>query len=118
KTVAVMATFIVDNDLTEDTVYAMTKAIFENKDAITAVHAKGKELDVNNAVQGIPSEVPMHAGAVKYFKEAGVLDENGEPVVEEVVEDVVEEVAEDVVEEVAEEVVEEVVEEATEETAE
>ena len=110
KTVAVMATFIVDNDLTEDTVYAMTKAIFENKDAITAVHAKGKELDVNNAVQGIPSEVPMHAGAVKYFKEAGVLDENGEPVVEEV--------AEDVVEEVAEEVVEEVVEEATEETAE
>lgn len=74
KTVAVMATYIVDNDLSEETVYTITKGIFENKDAITAAHAKGAELDVAKAVQGIPAEVPFHAGALKYFKEVGVLN--------------------------------------------
>ena len=74
KTVAVMATYIVDNDLSEETVYQITKAIFENKDTIAAAHAKGAELDSAKAVEGIPVEVPFHAGAAKYFKEIGVLD--------------------------------------------
>ena len=120
KTVAVMATYIVDKDLSEDTVYAITKAIFENKDAIAAVHVKGEELDAAAAVQGIPAEVPMHAGAVKYFKEAGVLDAEGNPVVvEEAVEEAVEEVVEEVVEVVEEtaEAVEEAVEEVVAEEA-
>ena len=73
KTVAVMATYIVDKDLSEDTVYNITKAIFENKDAIAKAHVKGLELDVNKAVEGIPSEVPLHAGAEKYFKEVGAI---------------------------------------------
>ena len=117
KTVAVMATFIVDADLPEEAVYSITKNIFENKDAIAAAHVKGTELDVFNAVQGIPSEVPMHAGAVKYFKEAGALDENGNPVVP-VVEETAEEVVEETVEaeaEVEAEAAEEATEEATEE---
>ena len=73
KTVAVMATYVVDKDLSEETVYNITKAIFENKEQIAAAYAKGSELDSAKAVQGIPSEVPMHAGAEKYFKEIGVL---------------------------------------------
>ena len=75
KTVAVMATYIVDNDLSEDTVYNITKAIFENKDEIAVAHTKGEELDSAKAVDGIPSVVPMHAGAAKYFKEIGVIAE-------------------------------------------
>ncbi len=74
KTVAVMATYIVDNDLSEETVYQITKNIFENKEEITAAHAKGAELDSAAAVNGIPAEVPFHAGALKYFKEIGVLN--------------------------------------------
>ena len=73
KTVAVMATYIVDNDLSEETVYEITKSIFENKEAIAAAHVKGAELDSTKAVEGIPAEVPFHAGAQKYFKEIGVL---------------------------------------------
>ena len=73
KTVAVMATYIVDKNLSEETVYNITKAIFENKDEIAAAHAKGLELDAEKAVQGIPEVVPFHAGAEKYFKEIGVL---------------------------------------------
>ena len=68
-TVAVMATYIVDKDLPEDTVYDITKAIFENKDAIAKVHVKGEELDVANATADIPKEVPIHPGALKYFNE-------------------------------------------------
>lgn len=73
KTVAVMATYIVDKDLPEDAVYNITKAIFENKDAIAKAHVKGLELDVNKAVDGIPAEVPLHPGAEKYFKEVGAI---------------------------------------------
>ncbi len=74
KTVAVMATYIVDNDLPEEAVYNLTKAMFENKDAIAAAHVKGAELDVNKAVEGL-GVVPLHPGAERYYKEAGVLSE-------------------------------------------
>ncbi len=75
KTVAVMATYIVDKDLPEKAVYDLTKAMFENKDAIAAAHVKGAELDVETAIDGIPAEVPLHPGAAKYYKEIGVLAE-------------------------------------------
>lgn len=75
QTVAVMATYVIDNDVPEDTVYNITKAIFENKDAIAAAHAKGAELDPEKAVVGISELIPLHAGATKYFKEIGVIAE-------------------------------------------
>ena len=70
-TVAVKATFIVANDLPEDVVYDMTKAIFENKDEIAAAYAKGEEIDPAYAVSSI--SVPFHPGAEKYFKEIGAI---------------------------------------------
>ena len=70
-TVAVKATFIVSNDLSEDVVYELTKALFENKEAIATGHAKGAELDTTYAVEGV--SVPFHPGAEKYFKEIGAL---------------------------------------------
>ncbi len=73
KTVAVMATYIVDADLPEKAVYDITKAMFEGKNEIA--HVKSNELDVNKAVDGIPAEVPIHAGALKYYKEVGVVAE-------------------------------------------
>lgn len=70
KTVTVKATLIVSADATEDDVYALTAAIFDNIDAITEENSKGAELSVENATSGIT--VPFHAGAAKYFKEKGV----------------------------------------------
>jgi TRAP transporter TAXI family solute receptor len=72
KTLAVKAAFIVSEKVSEDTVYKLTKALFENKDLIEAAHVKGRELSVSYAVEGI--SVPFHPGAAKYFKEAGVLE--------------------------------------------
>jgi TRAP transporter TAXI family solute receptor len=71
KTVAVKATFIVSNKLSEDTVYQLTKTLIESKGAIETAHAKGAELSPTYAVEGI--SVPFHPGAAKYFREIGVL---------------------------------------------
>jgi len=69
-TVTVKATLIVSADATEDDVYNLTKAIFDNIEAITKEHAKGAELNLKNATEGMT--VPFHAGAAKYFKEKGI----------------------------------------------
>ncbi len=69
-TVTVKATLIVNADASEDDVYKLTAAIYDNIDAITAEHAKGAELSLQNATEGIA--VPFHAGAAKYFKEKGI----------------------------------------------
>ncbi|MHB9293258.1 hypothetical protein Holit_02379 [Hollandina sp. SP2] len=71
KTVAVKATFIVSNKLSEDTVYQLTKTLIESKGAIETAHAKGAELSPAYAVEGI--SVPFHSGAAKYFQEIGML---------------------------------------------
>ncbi len=70
KTVTVKATLIVSATASEDDVYAITKAIFDNIDAITQEHAKGAELSLENATTGLV--VPFHAGAAKYFAEKGI----------------------------------------------
>ena len=69
-TVTVKATLIVSADASEDAVYALTAAIFDNMEAITKEHAKGAELSLENATQGLT--VPFHAGAAKYFKEKNI----------------------------------------------
>jgi TRAP transporter TAXI family solute receptor len=70
-TLAVKATLIVSNKVSEDTVYQLTKNIFENKSLIEAAHAKGRELSASYAVEGI--SVPFHPGAARYFREVGAL---------------------------------------------
>jgi len=69
-TVTVKATLIVSADASEDDIYNLTAAIFDNIDAITKEHAKGAELSLENATEGLT--VPFHAGAAKYFKEKGI----------------------------------------------
>ncbi len=71
QTVAVVATYIVSNDLDENLVYQMTKALFENSEEIAKAHPKGAELDPAYSVSGI--SIPLHPGAEKYYKEIGAL---------------------------------------------
>ncbi len=69
-TVTVKATLIVSADASEDDIYNLTKAIFDNTDAIAAEHGKGAELSIENATSGMTA--PFHAGAAKYFAEQGI----------------------------------------------
>ena len=70
KTVTVKATLIVDAAASEEDVYNLTAAIFNNIDAISAENAKGAELSIENATSGMTA--PFHKGAAKYFAEKGV----------------------------------------------
>ncbi|MBQ8894521.1 MAG: TAXI family TRAP transporter solute-binding subunit [Clostridia bacterium] len=67
-TITVKATLIVDANASEEDVYNLTAAIFDNIDSIQ--HAKAAELSIENATQGMAA--PFHKGAAKYFAEKGV----------------------------------------------
>jgi TRAP transporter TAXI family solute receptor len=70
-TVAVNAVLIAGNQLKPEMVYQLTKALFENQAELASAHAKGKEVSLKYAVQGV--SVPFHPGAVKYYKEKGLM---------------------------------------------
>lgn len=70
ETITIKATLIVDADIDEDTVYALTAAIFDHVEEIAKENAKGEELSIENATSGIT--IPFHAGAARYYKEHGV----------------------------------------------
>lgn len=68
--VAVMATIVASNKVSEDVIYAFVKGLFDYKDDITAGHVKGNELDLNTAISGV--SIPWHAGAAKFYTEKGL----------------------------------------------
>ena len=69
-TVTVKATLIVDAKASDDAVYNLTKAIFDNAADIAKENGKGAELSLDNATSGMTA--PFHKGAAKYFAEKGV----------------------------------------------
>ena len=69
-TVSVRATLIASTEVSEDDVYNLLKAMFDNKDDLVAGHAKFEYLELEDAVAGI--SVPFHPGAVKFFAEQGI----------------------------------------------
>ena len=72
-TVTIKATMIVSADASEDDVYNVTKAIYDNADDIAQENIKGEELTIENATSGMTA--PFHAGAARYFEEQGVTVE-------------------------------------------
>ncbi len=65
ETVSVLAMLAVKKDLSEDVVYSITKAIYDNTDKIS--HAKGAFIKAETGLQGI--SIDVHPGAQKYFDE-------------------------------------------------
>ena len=57
--------------LSDDMVYQMTKAMFTHLPELAAAHAAAKVISLQTAAKGSP--VPLHPGAEKYYREAGVL---------------------------------------------
>jgi TRAP transporter TAXI family solute receptor len=57
-------------DLDEETVYIITKTIFENLPFLYNIHASTKAINLENALNGVP--VPLHPGAAKYYLERGI----------------------------------------------
>ena len=69
-TVSVWNVVICSQDLDEDLVYNLTKAVFEHQSYLMQIHPFAKYTTPENAVKTSP--IPFHPGAIKYFKEKGI----------------------------------------------
>ncbi len=69
-TLAVKALLVVSASLPDDVVYEMTKVLFDNVDALRAVHQKAKYISLDTALDGM--SIPLHPGAYKYYEEKGL----------------------------------------------
>lgn len=70
-TPAVMAILITYDEVPEADVYEFTKAMFDGIADIHASHAKGKEINLKTALEGLTA--PLHPGAAKFYKEKGMI---------------------------------------------
>ncbi|NLK18469.1 MAG: TAXI family TRAP transporter solute-binding subunit [Synergistaceae bacterium] len=71
KTVGNWVVVVAREDLSDDLVYNITKEIVENRDFLKERHNYFKDVAAENIVGAVIA--PLHPGAEKYYKEAGVL---------------------------------------------
>ncbi len=69
-TFGVKATFVTSAKVSEKIVYAVTKEVFENFDEFKKLHPAYQVLTKKGMLEGLSA--PIHPGAMKYFKEAGL----------------------------------------------
>ena len=69
--IGTVATLVVSADMADETAYAITKAVFDNFDDFRKLHPALASLSKQDALKG--ETVPFHPGAIKYFKEAGLM---------------------------------------------
>ncbi|MCK6264663.1 TAXI family TRAP transporter solute-binding subunit [Vibrio sp. ZSDE26] len=71
-TFGVGATFVSSTDVPEDVVYNIVKAVFENFDDFKRLHPAFANLKKEEMIKDGLS-APLHAGAEKYYREAGLI---------------------------------------------
>jgi uncharacterized protein len=70
KTYGVLATMVTTSKVPADTVYAITKAVFDNFEEFKKLHPAFANLDQKNMIaDGLTA--PLHEGAVRYYREKG-----------------------------------------------
>ncbi|PWQ95630.1 TAXI family TRAP transporter solute-binding subunit [Leucothrix pacifica] len=73
QTFGVGATFVTSADVSEEAVYTVVKSVMENIDAFKKLHPAFANLEPKNMATASLS-APLHAGAAKYYKEAGLIE--------------------------------------------
>jgi TRAP transporter TAXI family solute receptor len=71
ETFGVKATFVTSAKVPDEVVYAITKEVFDNFEAFKKLHPAYGVLTKKNMLEGMSA--PIHPGAMKYFKEAGLM---------------------------------------------
>lgn len=69
-TYGVKATLCTSSDVSADVVYAITKEVFENFEEFKGLHPAYSVLTKESMLDGLSA--PIHDGAMRYFKEAGL----------------------------------------------
>jgi TRAP transporter TAXI family solute receptor len=70
-TAAVVNYLVTSSAVSDDLAYQMTKLIFESLPELANSHVAGKEIKPETAASGSP--VPLHPGAIRYYKEKGLI---------------------------------------------
>lgn len=70
--VGVKCLFIVNEDVPEDVVYEICKAVWENMDVMVSGHASLKNMTEDFVAKDLPIE--LHPGAKKFWEEQGLTD--------------------------------------------
>jgi uncharacterized protein len=70
QTYGVLATVVTSAKVSDATVYALVKAVFENFDEFKKLHPAFAHLDPKEMIKNGLS-APLHPGAIKYYKEKG-----------------------------------------------
>jgi TRAP transporter TAXI family solute receptor len=70
-TAAVVNYLVTSSAVSDDLAYQMTKLVYESLPDLEAAHSAAKGIKLENAALGSP--VPMHPGAIRYFKEKGLI---------------------------------------------
>ncbi|MDK2703319.1 TAXI family TRAP transporter solute-binding subunit [Vibrio vulnificus] len=60
----------VRDDISDEDVYQLTKAIYENLTFLQGIHKATKAMAIEKAIAGLP--LPLHPGAARYYKEVGI----------------------------------------------
>ena len=68
-TFGVKATLVTHRDVSNETVYDVVKAVYENLDDFKMQHPAFKYLNREMMLEGLSA--PLHAGAIRYYKEIG-----------------------------------------------
>jgi len=71
ETAAVINYLVTNSDVSDEVAYQMTKQIFENLPELANAHVAGKDIKLEKAAIGSPA--PLHPGAIRYYKEKGIL---------------------------------------------
>ena len=71
QTIGMLTTFVTNSNVSEDTVYTLVKAVFENLELLRQQHPALQGLTPEGMIQG--GNAAFHPGAERYYKEAGLL---------------------------------------------
>ncbi len=72
ETFGVKATFVTSAKVTDEVVYAIAKEVFDNFEEFKTLHPAFEVLTKEDMLTGMSA--PIHPGAIKYYKEAGLME--------------------------------------------
>jgi hypothetical protein len=71
QTVAIQNFLVTDENVPDEIVYRVTKALWNGLEKLVAAHPAARDIRLSNALATMI--VPLHPGAEKFYREAGIL---------------------------------------------
>lgn len=73
-TVAAITSLYCRDDVDEEIVYQITKAIYENASTLYQYFGEENSVILDNPLAGIDENMPVHPGAARFYREIGLMD--------------------------------------------